>query len=102
MAEDSTAHAWLFPRVLPLNSERLTLRLLQAMAMELGLPTNATKEDLRQMIDGQLNERGKDPLNVQVFLCQQYHQGIKSNQPKPPDSGRKVQRQAEAAVPSRY
>ena len=71
MAEDSTAHAWLFPRVLPQNSERLTLRLLQAMAMELGLPTNATKEDLRQMIDGQLNERGKDPLNVQVLLCQE-------------------------------
>ena len=72
MAEESTTRAWLSPRMLPLNSQRLTLRLLQAMAMELGLPTNATKEDLRQMINGQLRERGKDPLNVRMSMEERY------------------------------
>ena len=33
------------------------------------MPTRATLEDLRQMVDGQLCDRGKDPRNVQVLIC---------------------------------
>ena len=56
------------PRALPLNSKRLTGRLLQEIAKALGLPTNATHNELMQMIDGDLSERGREPLNVQVLL----------------------------------
>ena len=47
MAEGPTTHASEVPRVLPLNSTRLTLRHLQAIARSLELPTRATLEDLR-------------------------------------------------------
>ena len=63
----ATTHAG-NPRALPLNSKRLTGRLLQEIAKALGLPTNATHNELMQMIDGDLSERGREPLNVQVLL----------------------------------
>ena len=67
---DATTHASRLgnPRALPLNSKRVTGRLLQEIAKALGLPTKATQNELRQMIDGELSERGREPLNVQVLL----------------------------------
>ena len=52
-------HASGVPHVLPLNSTRLTLRHLQAIAMSLELPTRTTLKNLRQMVDRQLCDRGK-------------------------------------------
>ncbi|XP_064398966.1 uncharacterized protein LOC135345475 [Halichondria panicea] len=67
-ADGESAHAWLRPRALPLNSKRLTLRLLKAIAKGLGLPADTTQEDLRQMIDGKLSDRGREPMKVQAWL----------------------------------
>ena len=80
MAEGPTTHASGVPRVLPLNSTRLTLRHLQAIARSLELPTRATLEDLRQMVDGQLCDRGKDPRNVQVLICNSWTQDQKEGE----------------------
>lgn len=55
-------------RCLPLNSRRLTADWIQAIAKALELPTAASQEDLRQMVDGKLSDLGKVPLNVQVVL----------------------------------
>ena len=68
VAEESSTHAWSQPRVFPLNSSRLTLCWLQAIAGGLGLPTNIAQEELRQMIDGHLSSQDREPMNVQVFL----------------------------------
>ncbi len=42
-ADEESAHAWLRPRALPLNSRRL------AIAKGLELPADTTQDDLRQM-----------------------------------------------------
>ena len=54
--------------MLPLNSSRLTLCWLQAIAGGLGLPTNTAQEELRHLIDGHLLSQDREPMNVQVFL----------------------------------
>ena len=56
------------PRLLPLNSRRMTGLLLRQLAVELRLPTSGTVEDTRQLIIGKLEEMGKEPMNVQVRL----------------------------------
>ncbi len=40
-----SAHAWLRPHALPLNSRRLTLRWLKAIAKGLELPADTTQDD---------------------------------------------------------
>ena len=52
----------------PLNSKRLGAAYLHRIAAELGLPTTASLEDVRQMIDGKLLEESKEPKNVQVTV----------------------------------
>ena len=56
------------PIRLPLNSKRLTVSHLRRLASEVGVPTAASADELRQMIDGKLAEDGKDTPNVQVVL----------------------------------
>ena len=56
------------PIRLSLKSERLTVSHLQRLASEVGVPTGASADELRQMIDGKLAEDGKDTPNVQVVL----------------------------------
>ena len=41
---------------------------LRRLAKELGVPTAASTDELRQMIDGKLAEEGKETRNVQVVL----------------------------------
>ena len=55
-------------RTLPLNSRRLTAALLRQLAGGLGLPTTASSDDLRTLIEGKLTEAGRDPLHTQVVL----------------------------------
>ena len=55
-------------RPVPLNSRQVTTQTLRSVATSLGLPTTASAEDLRQMIDGQLVERGRQPRDVQVVV----------------------------------
>ena len=49
-----------------LNSRRVTRTILRSVAAGLGLPTTASVEELRQIIDGQLTERGRGPRDVLV------------------------------------
>ena len=52
----------------PLNSRRMKKVYLQRVAGELGLPTNATGNDLLQMIEGGLRDRGHEPQHIQVAV----------------------------------
>ena len=53
---------------LPLNSKRLTTNHFRCLASELEVPTTASPDEIRQMIDGKLTEAGREVLNVQVIL----------------------------------
>ena len=55
-------------RPMPLNSRRVTRPVLGSLAAELGLPTTASNEDLRQMIDGKLADMGRQPRDVLVVV----------------------------------
>ena len=54
--------------LVPLNSKRLTGVLLKQLAAALDVPTTATTEDLRRLINGKLTDLGREPMNVQVVL----------------------------------
>ena len=54
--------------VLPLSSRRLTAAIIKQIARALELPESAALDDVRQMVDGKLIERGKEPKSVQVGL----------------------------------
>ena len=51
-----------------LNSQRLLAANLHRIAAMLGLPTNASLEELRQLIEGKLLEVDLEPRNVQVII----------------------------------
>ena len=55
-------------RLLPLNSKRITSTFIRVLAKGLGLPTEASAEDLRRMIEGKLTEEDREPRNVQVLI----------------------------------
>ena len=52
----------------PLNSKRLTASHLKRIAAAMGLPTTASADELRQMIEGEVQSRGREPRNVQVIV----------------------------------
>ena len=56
-------------RTYPINSRRLTAETLRWIAKELGLPTNASKAETRQMIEGRLAEE-HEPKNVLVDVIE--------------------------------
>ena len=56
-------------RTYPINSQRLTAETLRWIAKELGLPTNASKAETRQMIEGRLAEE-HEPKNVLVDVIE--------------------------------
>jgi hypothetical protein len=53
---------------LPLNSKRLTTAHLRQIASALDLPTTGAADQLRQMIEGQLETDGHEAINIQVVL----------------------------------
>lgn len=53
---------------LPLNSRRLCAAYLKRLATALEVPTTATGDEVRQMIEGKLIAQGQEPRNVQVVL----------------------------------
>ena len=53
-------------RAFPLSSRRLTQAHLRALAQALGLPTDASGDDTRLLVEGKLGEMEKDPRTVQV------------------------------------
>ena len=55
-------------RPMPLNSRRVTALVLRTVAARLELPTSASPEDLRQIIDGKLVEQKREPRDVQVVI----------------------------------
>ena len=54
-------------RVLPLNSKRLTSAHLKQVAEKLGLPTTGSADQIRQLIEGKLQE-DREVSNVQVVV----------------------------------
>ena len=60
-----------FTRTFPLNFKRLTAEVLSRIAEWLGLPTNASAAETRQLIDRKLEEYCYEPRNVQVDLIEQ-------------------------------
>ena len=64
--EVAASHA---TRTYPLNSRRLTAEILSRIARALDLPTTASVEETRQLIEGMLGEE-HEPRNVQVELEQ--------------------------------
>ena len=57
-------------RPLPLNSRWVTGPVLRSVAAKLGLPTSASGEDLRQMIDERLTEQGQEPRDILVTVAE--------------------------------
>ena len=47
---------------------RVTRPILHSLAAELGLPTSASTEDLRQMVDGKLADMGRELRDVLVVI----------------------------------
>ena len=54
--------------VMSMNSKRLTKTYLFRIAEKLELPTKASAEKTRQIIEGKLLEMGREPHNVQIEL----------------------------------
>ena len=57
----------------PLNSRRLTVPYLKAVAKAVGLPVTGSADETRVMIDGKLEEMGRDSRNVQVIVTRDQH-----------------------------
>ncbi len=55
-------------RVLSLNSRRLKAAHLRALAEQLDLPTSASTDETRQLVEGKLEGLNKEPRNVQVII----------------------------------
>ena len=60
----------MFPegKVLPLNSKWLLTPYVRELVEELGLPTRTTTDEVRQLIEGDLTTKGREPRNVQVIV----------------------------------
>ena len=54
--------------VFPLSSRRLKLYQLQQLAQALELPTSASSDDLRVMVEEKLRAMDRNPLNTQVVM----------------------------------
>ena len=52
--------------VFPLSSRRLKLYQLQQLAQALELPTSASSDDLRVMVEEKLRAMDRNPLNTQA------------------------------------
>ena len=52
--------------LLPLNFQRITAVMVRRLACALEIPTSGTTEDVRQLLDAKLAERGYKPMKVQV------------------------------------
>ena len=55
----------------PLNSRKLKVKHLRLLAETLELPTAASADEVRQMVEGTLKEREREPENVQVVVEEQ-------------------------------
>ncbi len=55
-------------RQLPLNSRRLTASHMRQIAEALELPTKASPEELHQLIEGRLDDMGRQSRNVQAIV----------------------------------
>lgn len=51
-----------------MNSKRLMAAYIKAIARNMELPTNASTDEVRQLIEGKLEEEGREPRNVQVIV----------------------------------
>ena len=55
-------------RPLPLNSKRLNAVYLSAIARAMEIPTKGSVAETRQMVEGKLENQGREPTNVQVVI----------------------------------
>ena len=68
MAASGSGQGLMASTRLPLNSRRMTVDHLCWLVSEFDVPTSASSNELCQMINGKLEEQGKDIMNVQVVL----------------------------------
>ena len=67
VGDSDARHDW--PRArLQLNSKRLTSEQIKRVGRALGVPTDASVDEARIMIEGKLNEIERDLKNVQVVV----------------------------------
>ena len=71
-ASEAVAERARVGRPLPLNSRRLTATIVNRIVKALELPhsRSASLDDMKQMVEGTLTERGEEPRNVQVALVE--------------------------------
>ena len=74
-ASEAVAERARVGRPLPLNSRRLTANIVNQIAKALELPHSASLDDMKQMVEGMLTERGEEPRNVQVALMEGVRRG---------------------------
>ena len=55
-------------RTLPLNLRRLTAPLVKQLARSLEVPTTGPLSDVRQLVEGKIEEMGHDPRNTQIVV----------------------------------
>ena len=63
-------------KVLPLNSKRLVAAYIKAIAESMELPSKASTDEVRQLIEGILLENGREPRNVQVIVQEPTKEGM--------------------------
>ena len=63
-------------KVLPLNWKRLVAAYIKAIAESMELPSKASTDEVRQLIEGKLLENGREPRNVQVIVQEPTEEGM--------------------------
>ena len=59
------------PTTFPLNSRRLTARVIKGIARELGLDVSAgAREDILLAVEGKIGDMGREPQNVRVEITE--------------------------------
>ena len=69
-ASEAVAERARVGRPLPLNSRRLTANIVNRIAKAPELPHSASLDNMKQMVEGTLTERGEEPRNIQVALIE--------------------------------
>ena len=67
VGDSGVEHSWPHARLL-LNSKRLTTGQIKRVGRALGVPTDASVDEICVMIEGKLREMECDPANVQVVV----------------------------------
>ena len=68
MEESHTLPPELQVELMSLSSKQFTGAMVKQLAVDLGLPISGSLEDVRQLVAARLQERGHEPMKVQVMV----------------------------------